>query len=40
MGLVARKPDFVVWENQRRRPACAFAQTAGDKNSTRPRYNE
>ena len=27
MGLIARKPDFVACEQQRRRPACASAQS-------------
>ena len=27
MGLDARKPDFVVCEQQRRTPTCAFTQS-------------
>ena len=27
IGLDARNPDFVAWEQQRRRPACASTQS-------------
>ena len=27
MDLVARKPDFVAWEQQRRIPDCVFTQS-------------